>query len=101
MFESIKNFLKETFDKEALKVAFRNALVVTGYTFFSGITLSKFIDLNVVANILPISLATGGLVFFTELMNYYKIQKDNYNTPQSKTTEKRKLKGYTSFFHLW
>jgi len=104
MLKKFVEFLKETFDKEAIKVAFRNGIIVTGYTLFSGLALSSAITTITLSQIIPVALTTGGLVFFTELANYYKVNVGETNkvkTP-SNPTRVKKIKAYVSpFFHLW
>jgi len=98
MFERIKNAIKWLFEEEALRTAIRNGTIVAIYTLFSSIVL---LDALTIRTIL-ISLATGGLVFATELANYYKVDISKVPTPKRKINNPNEnIKQYKPFFNLW
>lgn len=96
MFEKIKNAIEWLFEEEALKVAIRNGTIVAIYTLFSSIVLLNALTIKTIL----ISIATGGLVFATELANYYKIDISKVPKPEKRNPTQR-VKTYEPFFRLW
>ena len=90
---NLLGLLRAILKNKAVKKALRNAGVVGMYTFFASLLVLDTITLKTIL----VSLATAGLVFSTELANYYKIKLNGYLQPRSKT---RVVQQYEPFFNL-
>jgi len=88
--------IKEVLSNKAIRKALRNASIVGMYTLFSSILVLDTITLKV----LLISFATAGMVFSTELANYYKIALTPVQNPKLKKV-KNLTQNYEPFFNLW
>jgi len=95
MLKDLIEIAKTLLKNKVIKKALRNAVIVGMYTMFSSILVLDTISLKVIL----ISFATAGMVFSTELANYYKVALTPVQPSKLKT--KNPTRNYEPFFNLW